>query len=346
MLDILQRVYDRETQSSSSSDNDSEYKSVGEGGLSEATICRLLERGHLLEDGELIDINPEDLSPEELEMFHQALFSGEIQGIEVWKPWWLSEEASSLQLAKDGTCLIQVQEGQEEEEEEEEEDKHTSTGIPPPPLEPIPSLDTLTKVEPSPFLSIHILDIIYSYCFIMKRYNGDPGADLLKVMDDLMTLSSVLPPPPITTPSSQTVGEMVLNCLEKACRPATSSSESRQCVIEVLKDVITVLRHGRSVIVTLLNDLKRIVHDAGIEVDKTERKKVGAVEKKVVFFMAWANESSSSALMSASALLVQAEYEKHMQTVDVGGGLESLATRIDGRKGGEEGAKEGLIEEL
>jgi hypothetical protein len=345
MLDILQRVYDRETQPSSSSDDDSEDNSVEEGGLSEATLCRLLERGHLHEDGELVDINPEDLSPEELEMFHKALFSGQIQGIEVWKPWWLSEEASSFQLAKDGTCLIQVPEG-EEDEEEEKEDKHTSTAIPPPPLEPIPSLDTLTKVEPSPFLSIHMLDIIYSYCFIMKRYNGDPGAYLLEVLDDLMTLSSVLPPPSITTPSSRTVGEVVLNCLEKACRPATSISESRQCVIEVLKDVVTVLQHGRSVIVTLLNDLKRILHDAGSEVDKTERKKVGAAEKKVVFLMAWANESSSAALVSASALLVQAEYEKHMQTVDGGGGLESVATVIGGRKGEKEGAKKGLIEEL
>lgn len=351
MLDILQRVYDRETQQSlSSSDDDSDNNSVEGGGLSEATIKRLLERGHLNEDGELVDINQEDLSPEEVEMFHKALISGEIQGIGVWKPWWLSKEASSLQLAKDGTALIQVHEG------DEEEDKDTCTTIPPLPVEPIPSLDMLTRAKPSPLLAMHIVDIIYSYCFITKRYNGDPDADLPGVLGDLMSLSSILPPPSTTTTptasSGQTVGEVVLSCLEKACRPPISSnSESRRFLIEVLKDVVTVLQHGRSVIVTLLNDLKRIVHDAGSEVvDKTERKKVGAVEKKVAFFMAWANESSSAASVSASALLVQAQYEKHMQTVGGGEGLKSVAIIASGRKGGEEKKgevnQETLIEEL
>ena len=53
----------------------------------------------------------------------------------------------------------------------------SSLGLPAAPTTPLPLVASLTKAVPSPMLQWQLLDILYSYCFIMRLYNGDYQSD-------------------------------------------------------------------------------------------------------------------------------------------------------------------------
>lgn len=50
-------------------------------------------------------------------------------------------------------------------------------GLPAAPQTPLPLLACLTKAVPSPLLQWQLLDILYTYCFMMRLYNGEPQSD-------------------------------------------------------------------------------------------------------------------------------------------------------------------------
>lgn len=51
--------------------------------------------------------------------------------------------------------------------------------LPPAPEEALPVLTSLTKAAPSPLLQWQLLDILYSYAFVMRVYNGEYSTDAL-----------------------------------------------------------------------------------------------------------------------------------------------------------------------
>lgn len=50
----------------------------------------------------------------------------------------------------------------------------------------------LTKARPSPLLQLHLLDLLYSYCYVLRLYNGDYTSDPAGAADMLFSLSAVL----------------------------------------------------------------------------------------------------------------------------------------------------------
>ena len=57
---------------------------------------------------------------------------------------------------------------------EDDLESNESSGIPLGPETLLPSLCKLISTEPSPLLAVvHLVDIVYSYCFTLGVYNGD-----------------------------------------------------------------------------------------------------------------------------------------------------------------------------
>ena len=50
-------------------------------------------------------------------------------------------------------------------------------GLPCAPEAGLPALSSLTKATPSPLLQWQLLDILYSYVFVMRLYNGEYSTD-------------------------------------------------------------------------------------------------------------------------------------------------------------------------
>ncbi len=250
--------------------------------------------------GGRLDIGAEDLSPAELAAFHRALAAGELSSaVQPWQPWWLSEEAASLELSAAGTPLVAAVGDAAEQQSDQQGASSGSTaaassseqppaggaaaaavqgsGLPPPPSRPLPPLAVLTKAAPSPLLRWQLLDLLYAYCFTLRLYNGDYAWEAADAADVLFALSAVLAATPAAAAggagqqsSSSGGGEdaaagaaaVLLGCVQRACQPPVGSREGRSFAVGVLSDVAALLQLGRPVVLTALMDTCRLVEAA------------------------------------------------------------------------------------
>ncbi|KAK4400258.1 hypothetical protein Sango_1131900 [Sesamum angolense] len=174
MLDILKRFHEEvETDSLDEEESDSS--------LSEETIQKIL--WYALNSYSLGDqISFDDLSVEEKKRFQRAVATGELSKlIEPWDPWWFKPSAKNISLSFGGTQLVRpiVKEGLGTSSENGVESDQWHD-IPPGPETPLLPVSKLTASAPSPLLAVHLVDIIYSYCFTLRLYNGDPKSDPLE----------------------------------------------------------------------------------------------------------------------------------------------------------------------
>ena len=95
--------------------------------------------------------------------------------IEPWEPWWLKPSARRVSLSKEGTQLVQplAEHKVSVSLQDDDLESYQSSEIPPGPESPLPPVSKLSSAEPSPLLTVHLVDILYSYCFTLRLYNGD-----------------------------------------------------------------------------------------------------------------------------------------------------------------------------
>jgi hypothetical protein len=209
--------------------------------------CRCLQARSLGQDEELL-VEPEDLSPEDLVAFERALAAGQLGHlVEVWQPWWLSSEARELSLNSQGQRMVEVQ---EQGGPGPREDTAPPQQLPAANAEPLVPVASLTKSAPSPLLRWQLLQLLYGYCWVMRRYNGEPGLPdvvteaahlLLAVCPPLAVAGPQRPaggqPRPQEEPGSQqqgqgpvvpqSPGQALLECISAACVPPAGDATSR-----------------------------------------------------------------------------------------------------------------------
>mgnify|MGYP001810764165 CR=1 FL=1 len=220
------------------------------------------------------EVSAEDLSPAELAAFHRALAAGELSDtLAPWQPWWLTEEAAALELGVGGTPLVVAAEEQASAAADGEQQRRQQALLPVPPSRPLTPLATLTRAAPSPVLRGQLLDLLYSYCLTLRRYNGDWEWEAADAADTLFALSAVLTAAAgggaedgSTTASGDEAGgdaaSVLLACVQRACRPPVGGAELRGFAVSVLSDVAAMLRLGRAVVLTALMDTSRLVEAA------------------------------------------------------------------------------------
>jgi len=285
MLDILKRLHLEEEM-----DSDGEDESM----LSEELIQKVMS-------GEEIKI--EDLSDDEVKRFRRALASGELSKmIEPWTPWWKKPSARLITLSPDGSQLIR----QVREEDTAtsgpmaDQEPVTINEIPEGPESPLPALKQLTRAEPSPLLAVHLVDILYSYCFTLRLYNGDWHSDPLGASTVALSMSKVMG----EDAKPETVPEALTACIEETCSPAYRHTGGFRFAIGLLDDIISILSLGHNVLVCALSDFHRLI-EAGKSMLKVE--KVGKTEsaqsssklrgaaRKLFFMTCWVHEQPEEA---------------------------------------------------
>ncbi|GMH22629.1 hypothetical protein Nepgr_024472 [Nepenthes gracilis] len=293
MLDILKRFHSQEEDSM---DED-------EPSLSEETIQKVVSGAHL---------NYEDLTAEERKLFHRALASGELSKmIEPWDPWWLKPSARMISLSRDGTQVVQPLGNQETLRSYDDSESNLTAEIPAGPEAPLLPTSELTSTEPSPLLAIHLIDILYSYCFTLRFYNGDWQSDAMGAATVVLSVSSVLAHGRLP----ETVLEAIAHCLEMTCSPAFKSMGGLQFGFSLLDDVISLLSLGGAALVCALCDLRRLIQAAELELKLKKQRKVKGFDitgklksavRKIYFVMCWAFEQQGQ-VWSSLAALVKAE---------------------------------------
>ncbi|KAL5551537.1 hypothetical protein UlMin_001713 [Ulmus minor] len=325
MLDILKRFHSEE--------ETEEMDEEGDPTLSEETIQKFLSEGQVSFD---------DLSTEEKKQFQRAVASGELSKmIEPWDPWWLRPSARKISLSREGTPLVQPLSRQEPSlsPQADPESEQTSE-IPPGPETPLPPLSKLSSTEPSPLLAVHLVDIVYGYCFTLRLYNGDWQSDAIGSASVLLSVSSVLG----QGGHPETVLEALSYCLEQTCSPAYRHMGGLQFGLGLIDDVVCLLTLGGPALVCLLCDLQRLVKAAEREL-KTEkhqklrkseiRNKLKLAERKIFFIMCWVHEQPNEA-WSPLATIVGAEKTSAMN-------YESISRKMEKKS---ESRNKVLIEEM
>ncbi|ONI07553.1 hypothetical protein PRUPE_5G127300 [Prunus persica] len=294
MLDILKRFHSEEEADAM---DDDEAGST----LSEETIQKVLSGGQVSFD---------DLSAEEKKLFQKAVVSGELSKmIKPWDPWWLKPSARAITFSKEGTQLIKPLANEEESMSTEDDlESNQASEIPPGPDTPLPPVSKLSSTKPSPTLAVHLVDIIYSYCFTLRLYNGDWLSDATGSAMVLLSVSSVLG----QGGQPETVLEALSYCLEQTCSPAFRQMGGLQFGLGLIDDVITLLTLGTPALLCLLSDLQRMVQ-AGERELKSEkprksrraeiRSKLKVAERKIYFIMCWVHEQPGEAWSSLAAIV-------------------------------------------
>ena len=332
MADILMRLHEQQLQdeeelrgggaADSGSDDDEDDPELVEG--------LRLSRALLLAEGKL---QVEDLSVEEAAAFQRSLASGELaEAVAPWPPWWATEEAAQLELGPTGTSLVQVVE-EEEKVEGEQGGEEVPSGLPPPPPAPLPPLASLSSKPPSPAVALHFLDVLYSYCLVMRLYNGQYSADPVGAAEALLACSAVL---------GGSVGEagggspaaVLAALVAHACSPGAGPAQvPRGFAVGVLQDVAVILQLGRSVGVTAAMDCSRLVKAGQREARGAAKSSRTApapapakdatsplvadlkkAAQKLIFFLSWANEAPPGLYVALSAQ-AEAAYQEQKATL-------------------------------
>ncbi|PWA95769.1 HIT-type Zinc finger family protein [Artemisia annua] len=285
MLDILKRFHSDEE--ADSMDNDD---GLVESALSEETIQKIMSG---------VQISFDDLSTEEKKHFQRTVASGELSKlIEPWEPWWLKPSARTISLSPEGTQRVQPITN------EEADPLNKTYEVPPGPETALPPISKLTSTEPSPLLAIHLVDILYSYCFTLRLYNGDWESDPVGSTTVVLSISSVLG----QNGQPETVSEALSYCLEQTCSPAFRHMGGSQFGLGILDDVVSLLSLGGDGLVCGLCDLHRMLK-AGmkeVKMEKTHKEikgKLKSGERKVYFLMCWVHEQPQEAWSSLAGLV-------------------------------------------
>ncbi|XP_049377979.1 uncharacterized protein LOC125842692 [Solanum stenotomum] len=303
MLDILKRFH---------SEDEADIMDEDDSPLSEETIQKVLSGNQ---------ISFEDLSAEEKKHFQRAVASGELSKlIKPWEPWWSKPSAKYISLGQDGTQLVQplVKEDTAVSSEDgiESDPLHD---IPLGPDSPLPSVSKLSAAGPSPLLAVHLVDIMYSYCFTLRLYNGDWQSDPIGSATVLLSVSSVLG----QGGQPETVLEALSHCMEQACSPDFRHMGGLQFALGLINDTITLLHLDTSALVCMLCDLRRLIQHAEKDLkSENSRKsksseiktKLKFAERKVYFIMCWAHKQPQEAWSSIAAM-VEAEKSRLVEFI-------------------------------
>lgn len=313
MLDILKRFHSEEE----TEDMDEEDST-----LSEETIQKFLSGGQISFD---------DLSAEEKKQFQRAVASGELSKmIEPWDPWWLRPSARTISLSREGTQLVQpLSKDELSASPQLDNECNQASEIPLGPETPLPPISKLSSTVPSPLLAVHLVDIVYSYCFTLRLYNGDWQSDAIGSSVVVLSMSSVLG----QGGQPETVLEALSNCLEQTCSPAYRHMGGLQFGLVLVDDVVSLLTLGGNALLCLLSDLHRLVQSGEKELKSEKfqksrklevRNKLKLAERKIFFIMCWVHEQPGEAWSSLAAI-VRAEKASAMDYVNVSRKVEKKA---------------------
>ncbi|KAG1354554.1 zinc finger HIT domain-containing protein 2 [Cocos nucifera] len=292
MLDILKRFHSEEEMNS-----DDEDESM----ISEETIQKVLSGN---------EIRLEDLSAEEIKYFRKALASGELSRlIEPWTPWWTKPSARSISLSPGGRQLVKpLHEHEGTNAQLSTTPEPNLSEVPAGPENPLPPLRQLTHTDPSPLLAVHLVDVLYSYCFTLRLYNGDWHSDPFGAATAILSVSKVL----VEDARPETVAEALGACLEQTCSAVYRHTGGFRFCIGLLDDIISLLHLGCSALICSLCDLQGLIQ-AGERVIKSEKmgkaergkssRKLHSAERKVYFLMCWVHDQPGEAWSSLAGIV-------------------------------------------
>lgn len=179
-----------------------------------------------------------------------------------------------------------------------------------------------------------MVDVLYSYCFTLRLYNGDWHSDPLGAATVALGMSKVMG----ELGRPETVAEALAACLEETCSPVYRHTGGFSFGIGLVDDVVCLLSLGTNALVCLLCDLQRLIQAGerilkSEKIGKTERidtiRKLKSADRKVYFLMCWVHEQPAE-VWSTVANFVEMEKTSLAQ---LGHGSKNFKDERKGKQG-------------
>jgi len=200
------------------------------------------------------------LTPAQRREFQKALEDGMIGNwVDVWEPWWTRKPDMILPGL-----------------DEKEEEGHKYPQV----IPALVKLNTIISDAPSPLLKYNLVNILYSYAYVMRLFNGDYRSDLADAISTVMALSCVL--------NENYICQSTIEAMEKAVHTSLLPPVlgNKSFAIGVLEDISQILGYKQHVMAAL-SDLHKLFKES-----KLRRFKI--YTRKVYFFLVWVNEEHGS----------------------------------------------------
>ncbi|PRP82120.1 hypothetical protein PROFUN_10328 [Planoprotostelium fungivorum] len=210
-----------------------------------------------------------DLNEEQIQGFIEWIKSGRVsEYIQPWRPWW-SDDAIMMGTTRENVSI--------------EDEIRKSSDIPP--LIQVPPFHSLSRSKPSKLLFFNLIDLLYTYAFVMRCVNGEPEEmDSRDVADDVLGVSTVLS----STDNHESASVAIHSVVESAVR-VNNAPGAGVMRIEAVRDTSSLLDNGRY-ITAALSHLASIIdraHQDETNRDRAYKKKMFVTVKKVQFYLSW-----------------------------------------------------------
>ncbi|EQC32414.1 hypothetical protein SDRG_10156 [Saprolegnia diclina VS20] len=228
------------------------------------------------------------LTPNERAQFLREVADGRLgKLIALWTPWWTTSPAAYA--AATHSARHQLITAVDDDEDDIDGDvevppqhpKHILTTRRAKALEPISALHASPN---SPVLCCNLFELLFAYAYTLRTYNGDWTADVAEASATLVALSAVL--------HSQRV-YMTIDDVRTACGSASLPDLNAAAAAAALDDAAT-LSSASLFICDALCDLEMLLLSAVDVADKSSRKRLRGMAKKVHFYLVWSNADTSA----------------------------------------------------
>lgn len=215
------------------------------------------------------------LTEVEKKEFEQLVTSGDIVNLipahEFWKPWWIDFSP----------ILIN-------DLDSESEKVRSCPEI----ARNVLKLSDITK-NVSPLIQHSVSNVIFSYCYICRYFNGDHHRDAIEAVRELIAICSVLRDPKVTFDDGRAALQDAIQFL------ITAKSSPIPFITELLTDVHKISSSKSDISSRIISDLIVLVKNAvaNKECSKDKKRQFKLMIKKLEFFLAWTNEMSKEGLM-------------------------------------------------
>lgn len=206
MSDMLARVKVFQDESNGRGMTGGEDAMRSEQGDDDAELqMQMLERLEKLALMDEDEMSLDDLTPEQRAQFLAEVANGRLSKyIKLWQPWWLLDartyqretEAKRQELVIEEINSSSIEDSSSEDEEGPiliESSAFPVRIFTTAMARAIPeSLDSMIRGSPSPSLRFHLIEILFSYAFVLRTFNGDWQQDVGEAVLALLHLCTVL----------------------------------------------------------------------------------------------------------------------------------------------------------
>lgn len=211
-----------------------------------------------------------------------------------WTPWWTYRRAPRRLVEEIGASSAAASADQDCPGDDDDDEQQAARMHLPPMVQCIRPFGELSAKPPPVCLRYNLLNMLYAYIYVLRRYNGDHRSLAVSCVEDIVSISEVLD----AAANFPSVLEALCAAMSRV-RQLSDLYQSAEYCGAVAEDLVMLLdgpepdRHTAEYVLRALSDMESLIRDAQKEIvagteQMRDKKKLSVLRKKLSFYLSWA----------------------------------------------------------